>query len=57
MSTLKLHKFKITPYSENDLPYIVSINTCNPELTMEAYQRNRKPLQWEVIEICESRIK
>jgi hypothetical protein len=49
MSTLKLHKFKITPYSENDLPYIVSINTCNPELTMEAYQRNRKPLQWELL--------
>ena len=55
MSTLKLHIFKITPY--NDKPYKVEIDTCDPELTMEAYQRNRKPLQWEVIEIHESRIK
>jgi len=47
------YKIKITPLSEQKFcsvkPHVIEIETDDLEWSMEQYQRNRKPLKWELV--------
>jgi hypothetical protein len=44
------YKVKITYLTESDIqPEILEFTTDNIEWTMEQYQRNRRPLKWELV--------
>ena len=45
------YKIKITPITKEKYcavkPYVIELETDNIEWSMEQYQRNREPLEWE----------
>ena len=44
------YKVKITYLSESDIqPEVLELYTSNIEWTMQQYQRNRKPFNWEIL--------
>ena len=44
------YKVKITYLTESDIqPEVLEFTTDNIEWTMEQYQRNRRPLKWELV--------
>jgi hypothetical protein len=57
---MKTYKIKITPnlaiektYGREDAPYTIELTTDNIEWSMEQYQRNRRALNWEILEVNE----
>lgn len=48
------YKIKITPITEQKFcavkPYTIELETDDIEWSMEQYQRNRKPFQWELVQ-------
>ncbi len=51
----KNYKIKISPITEHNYcstkPYIIELKTDNIEWSMDQYQRNREPLNWEIDEV------
>lgn len=46
---MPLYKIGITPVDSEIKPYVVKIETDDIEWSMEQYQRNREPLEWEML--------
>lgn len=47
---MKKYKVKITYLTESDIqPEIIEIQCNNIDWSMNEYQRNRKPLKWEIV--------
>lgn len=51
---MKTYKIKISPIENQRFcavkPYEVELTTDNIEWSMEQYQRNREPFNWEIVE-------
>jgi hypothetical protein len=47
---MKKYKIKITPYHTVGVWYVLELETENLEWSMEQYQRNRDPFEWEILE-------
>lgn len=49
-ATKKWYKIEITPGEEDGRePYVFKVETKDIEHTMESFQRNRLPFEWEII--------
>ncbi len=46
---MSLYKIQITPVDSKVKPHVVKIETDDIEWSMEQYQRNREPLEWEML--------
>lgn len=43
------YKIKIIPSEEDKEPFVFKVETHDIEFTMKQYQRNREPLEWEML--------
>ena len=54
---MKTYKIEITPLittgGRGDAPYFLELTTDDIKWSMEQYQRNREPFDWEIIEVNE----